>query len=1050
MPRVLVVEDHLGDVELIRGALGAEPGLDVRCVGDLRSALAALAADAPSLLLADLDLPDSAGMATLDGLLEATGHRVPVVVLTGDRDERTGREAIERGAHDFLHKDDVRPGSLARCVRYALSARRAVDAASPDPLASLLASDVAMAVVDVEGTLLEITAGLEQLIGRRRGEVVGTALHQLAVPADRRRVRACFAPPLDSGPPVEADLVRADGARLAVTLASVAMGAEGLPAAGPCWAVLVHDVTAQREAEAARDLRGRLLDAVGEAVLAADASGAVVYANEAARRLFAPADDLRGRPLQSLLPVPLQDLAGQLAAHQEPLRLSASRRVGDRDVDLHVTLTPTADAAGLVDGWIVVAVDVTEQADIQRALAHQAVHDPLTGLASRPLLMRRVELMLERGRQDARVVALTYLDLDGFKALNDTHGHEWGDQVLRAVAATLVEVAGPGNTVARLGGDEFVVCWENLEDEAQARREAERIAAALRRPAVVEGIELRATASVGLAAAAPGAPISAESLLRNADAAMYQAKERGRDRVEVWDAQLESRFERRIALREALLHMSEDELEVHYQPIVRLSTGALHGFEALLRWNSPRFGTVSPAEFIPIAEETGLILVLGRVVLGRACAQLAAWRTEHPEADLTMSVNLSARQLTDPDIVDFVADLLRTADLDPAALTLEITETVLMEHADESAVRLRQLKALGVRIAIDDFGTGYSSLAYLRRLPLDCLKIDREFVRGLGTDPEDAIIVASITTLASSLGLAVVGEGVERTAQRDALATLGCDLGQGWLWSAALPAEEVEGLLSAAGWEAARTTGATADELLADVAAPDGEEVASVLRHELGNPLQVIKLYTDLIRPTDDAQVDELALQRAIGAIGRSARDIELVLGDLADVRSVAAGTVALDRRPVDLAELVDHVVETTAEAAAQHHVHVVAPPAPVLGECDASRVRQILHNLVRNALRHTPPGTTVVIRTAVGPAHVEVVVGDDGPGIPPEKVPLLFRKFSRLHRTISGTGLGLYLARGLARAHGGDLRYRPADGGGSEFVLTLPAVDRAAVPTAV
>jgi diguanylate cyclase (GGDEF)-like protein len=419
---------------------------------------------------------------------------------------------------------------------------------------------------------------------------------------------------------------------------------------------------------------------------------------------------------------------------------------------------------------------------------HQANHDPLTGLPNRSLVLDRLDQGLARSARTGGRVTVLFADLDRFKVVNDSFGHSAGDGVLLGVSERLRAAVRPHDTVGRLAGDEFVVVCEDLTDR-EALDVAERVAAAVSEPIMLGGRETVITASIGIAHAEPGT--RAEDMLRNSDVAMYGAKERGRSRIELFDAEMRrsmiDRLEMERSLREAI---AAGELRLDYQPIVSFDNWRVSSAEALVRWDHPERGVVHPAEFIPLAEDSGLILPLGRWVLTEACRQLAVWRA-NGRPDLRVTVNLSARQFADPELIDTVAEALARADLPADALWLEITESVLMEEAEITANTLQALKRLGVHLAVDDFGTGYSSLSYLKRFPVDLLKIDRSFIHGLGTDPEDGAIVLAIVSLAQALRLEVVAEGVEHFHQLEALHSLGCDAIQGFLLGRPGPADRL-------------------------------------------------------------------------------------------------------------------------------------------------------------------------------------------------------------------------------------------------------------------
>lgn len=427
---------------------------------------------------------------------------------------------------------------------------------------------------------------------------------------------------------------------------------------------------------------------------------------------------------------------------------------------------------------------------------HDAMHDPLTGLPNRVLFRDRLAQALARSERDGAPLAVLLLDIDRFKLINDSLGHLVGDELLREVAPRLSGAVRTSDTVARLGGDEFAVLCEDLEDEREAQEMAERLGACFLRPFALGGEQQFATASVGLVVA--DSHIEASELLRDADAAMYRAKEAGRGRYEVFDEGMRARAVARLQVENELRRaLDREELQLFFQPIHDLRSGRIASCEALVRWNHPDRGLVGPDQFIPIAEESGLIVPLGAWVLQRACRQLARWRRSVDAAeDLRITINLSARQVTQPDIVDTVAEAIEEAGLDPRDIGLEITEHVLIEDAETTADTLRRLQRLGVRLVIDDFGTGYSSLSYLKRYPIEVLKIDRSFIDGIADDESgDLAIVTAIVRMASALGVDVIPEGVETEAQLDRLRELGCQYAQGFLLDRPLPPEQLEARL---------------------------------------------------------------------------------------------------------------------------------------------------------------------------------------------------------------------------------------------------------------
>jgi diguanylate cyclase (GGDEF)-like protein/PAS domain S-box-containing protein len=465
--------------------------------------------------------------------------------------------------------------------------------------------------------------------------------------------------------------------------------------------------------------------------------------------------------------------------------------------DVLISSSPVRDGEGNVTGALSMMTDITERKLAEAENARLALEDSLTGVASRALVVDRVGQLVARQGRLHGIAAVLFMDLDDFKQVNDSRGHSVGDQVLREVANRVQQSVRPQDTVGRYGGDEFVVILDRLDTVADAVVVAERIIEALGEPIVIGGSSVTARASLGISFTPAD---SADSLMRDADLAMYRAKERGGGCFELFDASLGARVqERREFEGDLRTAVDNHEFQLHYQPVVGLD-GRLHGFEALARWHHPRRGMVPPAEFIPVAESTGAIVELGRWILEQASHDLDRWQQEPGWSNLTMAVNLSGRQLVGPGIVDAVASVLASHRFSPNALCLEITESVLMDDTFAVTAALTSIHDLGVQLAVDDFGTGYSSLLYLRRFPVDALKLDRSFVSGINDNPLDSTIVRSVIDLAHSLGLTSVAEGVETGEQLVALQAMGCDLAQGFFWSPGIPADQVDSMLSGDGF----------------------------------------------------------------------------------------------------------------------------------------------------------------------------------------------------------------------------------------------------------
>jgi diguanylate cyclase (GGDEF)-like protein/PAS domain S-box-containing protein len=454
----------------------------------------------------------------------------------------------------------------------------------------------------------------------------------------------------------------------------------------------------------------------------------------------------------------------------------------------------TADP--VVGGVVVNLRDITDRRRTERQLNFNTLHDPITGLANRALFHDRLEHALQRTARTAANVAVIYLDLDDFKLLNDSEGHEAGDELLCEVAARLVSTVRTADTVARVGGDEFaILSIEDPHAEVTIEAIADRVLRALSAPFILEGRSIVLSASIGIALGDGRG--NASSMMRDVDVAMYRAKTTGKAKWVRYEPAMRAAALKKLALDNDLRHaLARQQFHLVYQPVIDLRTNAIAGFEALLRWDHPTRGVISPDAFIPVAESNGTIVAIGRWVLDEACHTAAAWQRAHPAMALTMAVNLSARQIATPDIVGQVCDALERSGLPPHSLVLEITESVVIDDAETAGDRLRELRHLGVQLAIDDFGTGYSSLSYLRQFDVDILKIDKSFVDTITARSPVPPIVRSLLDLADTLHLQTVAEGIELDVQLDSLRAQACDYGQGFLLSKPLDAGAAAALLA--------------------------------------------------------------------------------------------------------------------------------------------------------------------------------------------------------------------------------------------------------------
>jgi diguanylate cyclase (GGDEF)-like protein/PAS domain S-box-containing protein len=576
------------------------------------------------------------------------------------------------------------------------------------------------------------------------------------------------------------------------------------------------------------------LDSIGDAVICTDVRGNVTFLNVVAEKLTGWSHlEATGQPVAEVLrmlestsreaiPFPEGIGLGRVPDMTLPASCILVRRDGS-EIPVEDSVAPIHDREGKTTGAVIVFRDVTAPRAMALELAHLAKHDFLTGLPNRLFLNDRIEQAISSAKRHVKRVAVLFLDLDGFKHINDSLGHSVGDKLLQSISKRLVACGRASDTVSRQGGDEFVVLLSEVHQAEDAAIAAARMLAAVAEAHSIDRHDLHVTSSIGVSIY-PDDGLDAETLIKNADTAMYQAKENGRQNYQYFKPEMNTRAVERQSLEECLRRALErDELSLHYQPKIDFKTGAISGAEALLRWTHPTRGAISPAQFIPIAEECGLILPIGHWVLRRACQQAQAWQ----QAGLplaTMAVNVSAKEFRDQQFLKELFAILAETSIDPRSLELELTESVLMKHAESAASILATLRESGVQVAVDDFGTGYSSLSYLRKFPIDALKIDQSFVGRLGTTADDASIVRAVVGMAQSLRLRVVAEGVETLEQAEFLQALHCDEAQGYYFSKPVPPLEFAALLrggiavpssSPSLWQAA-TSSATSRFSLAD------------------------------------------------------------------------------------------------------------------------------------------------------------------------------------------------------------------------------------------
>jgi diguanylate cyclase (GGDEF)-like protein/PAS domain S-box-containing protein len=547
------------------------------------------------------------------------------------------------------------------------------------------------------------------------------------------------------------------------------------------------------------------LNSIGDAVACTDIAGNITFLNLVAEKMTGSSrEEAVGRPMAEVLrildaasretvPNPMELAVGKNRTVHLPLNCVLVRRDGF-EIPIEDCVSPIHNREGEATGAVIVFRDVSVAQAMALQMAHSAQHDFLTGLPNRMLLNDRVSQAIVLAQRHMKKVAVLFLDLDGFKHINDSLGHPIGDKLLQSIAKRLVDCGRSSDTVSRQGGDEFVVLLSEVEQSDDAATTARRMLQAIAEPHSIGQHDLHVTASIGLSIY-PDDGLDAETLIKNADTAMYQAKENGHQSYQFFKSAMNVRAVERQSIEESLRRALErQEFALHYQPIVNLRTGEITGAEALIRWTHPTRGPVSPAQFIPVAEDCGLILPIGNWVLREACKQARAW-VDSGLPRGTIAVNISAIEFRDERFLEGVFGILKDTGLDPRSLELELTESVLMKRAESTESILKALRARGVQVAVDDFGTGYSSLSYLRRFPIDALKIDQSFVRQITTAPDETTIVTAVISMGRSLKLRVVAEGVETQQELAFLQAHQCDEAQGYFFSRPLPPKQFAKLL---------------------------------------------------------------------------------------------------------------------------------------------------------------------------------------------------------------------------------------------------------------
>ncbi|MCO5387997.1 MAG: EAL domain-containing protein [Desulfosporosinus sp.] len=669
----------------------------------------------------------------------------------------------------------------------------------------LLADEVQDIILFIspEGQIIDANEAAVKRYGYTRQELTNMPVDKLRLPEDQLTV-PCFLQNAPKGMQFELKHVCKDGSVFPIDVSAKGATSNGKP----IIISLIRDISERKKVEAEvwleKERAQVTLESIGDAVITTDVQANIEYFNPVAEALTGWSNkEAVGLSLEKVFKI-INEETGESVESPVARSLREGRIVSIADqtvlinklgntVSIEDSAAPIRDRDDTIIGAVLVFRDVSYKRNHMKELAHQAQHDALTGLPNRYLFNEHLKQALARARRKEGKAAVMFLDLDRFKLINDTMGHNLGDQLLKSVAERIHQTLREGDTVARQGGDEFLVLLSEIKDKMEAKSVSERILGVFSKPIILEDNEIYISASIGISLY-PDDSIDRETLVKQADTAMYYAKERGRNNCQFFTPGLNIKANQRLStensLRKALIR---GEFVLHYQPQVNLDTGHIVGLEALLRWNSVEFGLVSPAAFIPVAEETGLIIPIGEWVLRTACAQNKDWQ-DQGFIPLRIAVNISARQFQEPGFIKLVKQVLQETKLDPQWLELEITERIAMEKGEITLKMLAAFKELGIRISIDDFGTGFSSLNYLSRMPIDTLKIGQTFIQDISSGENGKEVVTAIIQLAKNLQLKVIAEGVETNNQCSFLKDKLCDEMQGYLFSKAVPSEEAEKL----------------------------------------------------------------------------------------------------------------------------------------------------------------------------------------------------------------------------------------------------------------
>jgi diguanylate cyclase (GGDEF)-like protein/PAS domain S-box-containing protein len=809
---ILLIEDNSGDARQVKEILSDVPGFlyKFEWADRLSLGLSRLEADEVDIVLLDLNLPDSSGYETFQRLHNLFPE-VPVILLTGLHDEELGLRAVRDGAQDYLAKGNLDGNLLARSIRYAME-RKLSDIAlhKSEQLFKKTFSCLTDAIFIIDSLTMKITycnPAASTILGFSKEELIGRNALFLLDPileSDKKEVNLPDLHVYHHGEIYERMMQRKNGDSFYAEFTFEAL--EDNPSQVTNWVVLLRDISVRKQAEET------LRESEERYFLAARGANdglwdwnikkeAIYYSPRWKNMLGYSENEITATIDEWLSRIHPDDHEAVIYAMSNHLKnnthhFQSEHRILHRDGTYRWMLVrgmAVRDANGIAYRMAGSQTDITARKNAEEQLVHDAFHDLLTGLPNRALFLDRLDRMIEYSRRHNNYYfAILFLDLDRFKIINDSLGHAVGDQLLIEISKVLKTCIRKADTVARFGGDEFVILLDDIPDIQAAAKIAHHIQEVLSNPFQVGNNRIFTSASIGIVLSSDG-HLSKEDIVRDADIAMYQAKMLGKAKYVIFNTDMRKQAINRLNLENDLRHALErGEFDLHYQPIVTLKENILSGFEALLRWHHPQKGYVPPEEFIPIAEETGLILDIGSWVFRQACNQMKKWQEQFPDyRDLFVNINVSQKQFNQPELIQELRKVLKESWLNPSCLNLEITENALMENAESMIEILNKIRDLGVGLHVDDFGKGYSSLSYLQQFPIDTLKIDYSFINRIGTNGDRAEIVKTILVLARELGVDSIAEGIETEHQLIQLRELDCHYGQGYFLGKPMQPEEV-------------------------------------------------------------------------------------------------------------------------------------------------------------------------------------------------------------------------------------------------------------------